>query len=338
MHRPVKIWLWCVIFFAVCLLMLNPTQRLLNTNIDFAYSINIIPPLNTADWVNAYARYIASFDDWLRDTALQLPMFKKMYILQYIQYAVYTLFFMVFFIPIIVFIIKKKIHKDFYVHIKFLTAFTFLYAIGLGLFIFSPWGVFTRESIYFTPFEIITLIIIYGSIIRLLLLSSHVKKSAQIVDPSVRKIMFATIHIMGATVFVGAFVAGLNAGFMYNDFPLMSGELIPANYFELSPFIKNFFENHATVQFNHRILGYATAITTYILYKRMKRLVSCSLTKRAIVMWCVCVKLQILLGIATLISSVHFHTALAHQFVMIVTITAGLYLMYVINSKNVKVK
>ena len=110
---------------------------------------------------------------------------------------------------------------------------------------------------------------------------------------------------------------------MYNDFPLMSGKLIPTNYFELSPFIKNFFENHATVQLNHRILGYATAITTYILYKRMKKLMSCPLTKRAIIMWCVRVKLQILLGIATLISSVHFHIALTQQFIMIATITAG---------------
>ena len=98
------------------------------------------------------------------------------------------------------------------------------------------------------------LIIIYSYILWRLMLSSNIKKSKQIVDPSIQKSMFTTIHIMGVTIFAGTFVAGLNAGFMYSDFPLMSGKLIPTNYFELSPFIKNFFENHATVQFNHRIL------------------------------------------------------------------------------------
>ena len=53
---------------------------------------------------------------------------------------------------------------------------------------------------------------------------------------------------------IGAFVAGLDAGLVYNSFPKMGGQWIPDDLMTLSPKIKNVFENTTTVQFNHRIL------------------------------------------------------------------------------------
>lgn len=53
---------------------------------------------------------------------------------------------------------------------------------------------------------------------------------------------------------VGAFVAGLDAGLIYNSFPKMAGQWVPDEWLQLSPKIKNFFENPSTVQFEHRVL------------------------------------------------------------------------------------
>ena len=55
-------------------------------------------------------------------------------------------------------------------------------------------------------------------------------------------------------MFPGAFVAGLDAGLVYNSFPKMAGQWIPEDILTMSPRVKNFFENPATVQFDHRIL------------------------------------------------------------------------------------
>lgn len=52
----------------------------------------------------------------------------------------------------------------------------------------------------------------------------------------------------------GAFVAGLDAGLVYNSFPKMGDHWIPEEWLQLSPKIKNFFENPTTVQLDHRIL------------------------------------------------------------------------------------
>jgi len=52
----------------------------------------------------------------------------------------------------------------------------------------------------------------------------------------------------------GAFVAGLDAGLVYNSFPKMGGQWIPEDLFAMSPKPKNLSENPTTVQFNHRLL------------------------------------------------------------------------------------
>ena len=54
----------------------------------------------------------------------------------------------------------------------------------------------------------------------------------------------------------GAFVSGLDAGLVYNSFPLMGGRVVPDDAMALSPKRRNFFENPATVQFEHRVLVY----------------------------------------------------------------------------------
>lgn len=60
------------------------------------------------------------------------------------------------------------------------------------------------------------------------------------------------------TAVSGAFVAGLDAGLIYNSFPKMADKWIPSDIMALSPIPRNFTENPTTVQFDHRILGITT--------------------------------------------------------------------------------
>ena len=61
-------------------------------------------------------------------------------------------------------------------------------------------------------------------------------------------------------VAAGGFVAGLDAGFGYNTWPLMDGAVVPRGLFVAEPWWRNMFENAMTVQFNHRILAYVIAV------------------------------------------------------------------------------
>ena len=71
---------------------------------------------------------------------------------------------------------------------------------------------------------------------------------------------------MALTILAGGFVAGLHAGLTYNTFPLMDGSFVPAGYAQLDPFMRNWFENIAAVQFDHRLLAMTTVAGVLLLW------------------------------------------------------------------------
>lgn len=73
-----------------------------------------------------------------------------------------------------------------------------------------------------------------------------------------RKLAHATKGMIFLTALSGAFVAGLDAGLVYNSFPKMGDQWIPKDIVAYSPTLRNFTENPTTVQFDHRILGTTT--------------------------------------------------------------------------------
>ena len=74
----------------------------------------------------------------------------------------------------------------------------------------------------------------------------------------VRPAVMAATAIIGVTVASGAFVAGNDAGHAYNDWPFFAGRLVPEQIWEPQLGARNFTENTATVQFDHRMLAYTT--------------------------------------------------------------------------------
>jgi cytochrome c oxidase assembly protein subunit 15 len=118
-------------------------------------------------------------------------------------------------------------------------------------------------------------------------------------------------------VAAGGFVAGLDAGFGYNTWPLMDGALVPQGLFAAQPWWRNIFENALTVQFNHRVLAYVIAVLAlsyaYVVQSRPGALLAGA------------VLLQIALGIWTLLWSVPLWLGLAHQGGALVVFAAAIW-------------
>lgn len=115
------------------------------------------------------------------------------------------------------------------------------------------------------------------------------------------------------TAISGAFVAGLDAGLVYNSFPKMGDEWVPKEILSLVPTISNFTENPVTVQFDHRVLGTATLclISALWLLSRKRQLPHRAYTATnalATMAW-----LQVGLGITTLLCYVPVSIAALHQ-------------------------
>jgi cytochrome c oxidase assembly protein subunit 15 len=125
-------------------------------------------------------------------------------------------------------------------------------------------------------------------------------------------------------IFLGALVAGLRAGKLYNTWPEIDGALIPSveRLWFQSPWWKNLFDNHLTVQFDHRMLAYALwalAVAHAIDAVRSRA----GAAARGALWFASALTLQAALGIFTLVYDVPIGLALAHQAVAVLVLTLG---------------
>ena len=123
-------------------------------------------------------------------------------------------------------------------------------------------------------------------------------------------------------IYLGALVAGLRAGYAYNTWPLIDGALVPqgARLFFDVPFWRNFFENPLTVQFDHRVLGYAIWLLALFHLFNVANMTKGPLLAGAAFL-VIAVTVQAALGIWTLVTVVPLPLALMHQAMAMVTLT-----------------
>jgi len=135
------------------------------------------------------------------------------------------------------------------------------------------------------------------------------------------------LGLVALTILAGGFVAGLHAGLTYNTFPLMDGSVVPAGYAELQPFLRNWFENIAAVQFDHRLLATTTIVAVVVLWLAGRRHVP-QRVKRALDVLLAVAALQFALGISTLLLVVPIALAAAHQAGAVALLTAAIVLRH----------
>ncbi|KAG6897222.1 hypothetical protein C0992_003420 [Termitomyces sp. T32_za158] len=158
---------------------------------------------------------------------------------------------------------------------------------------------------------------------------------------------WALTGLVFLTALSGAFVAGLDAGLVYNEFPFMGGRLVPptdelfsSSYAKsadkLDLWWRNIFENPTTVQFDHRVLATTTYISTLLLWasscRPALRAVLPPLTRTAMTAAFAMANVQVLLGISTLLYLVPVPLAAAHQAGSVMLLSAMLHVLVTLRS------
>jgi len=145
---------------------------------------------------------------------------------------------------------------------------------------------------------------------------------------SFRKLVISSKALVFITLVSGAFVAGLDAGLVYNSFPKFADRWIPEDILLFSPALRNITENPTTVQFNHRILGTTTlALLSTIALKAQTlplpfrvRWVAGAL---GVMGW-----MQVAMGVTTLLLYVPVPVAAAHQSGALATLSLAMWLAH----------
>lgn len=135
------------------------------------------------------------------------------------------------------------------------------------------------------------------------------------IDKHLRNITRIALVILIIQIIYGAFVAGLDAGFIHNHWPLMNESkfMHKTVYIEQSPLYRNFIEGKSGVQFIHRIIAYLVVISIGAIWVKSKKMTLTTWQQKGVNYLILLVTIQFILGVSTLLFRVPVWLGVAHQ-------------------------
>ena len=317
----VAIWLFTMAALVLAMVVVGGATRLTDSGLsitEWKPVTGAIPPLNAADWEEAFARYRQIPQYSQLNAGMSLSQFQSIYWWEWSHRLLGRLVGVAFFVPFVWFAVRREISR------RMGWRLAVLFILG-GLQGLIGWWMVAgglSDRVYVAPERLMTHL---G--LAFLLLGALVWTALDALGGAARQtlpspwggralVLAAMIYVQ---VLLGALVAGNHAGLVYNDFPLFDGRLLPADY--AAPGLwATLAHSQGAVQLHHRLLAYLVLIAAVALGlagRRSKLLAEGAKTLALVVMGAVI--LQALLGVATLMAAAPFALAMAHQLMAAVT-------------------
>ena len=313
------IWLLCCCAMIFAMAVIGAITRLTESGLsimEWAPVTGILPPLSPGEWERVFALYreIPEYQEINR--GMTLAEFKTIFWWEYIHRLWGRLIGLVFAVPFLWFLLRGRIPRRLAPHLVVMFLLGGLQGAMGWYMVASGFAERTDVSQYRLVVHLLLAVAIYGYILWVAL--GLLRPAADRHDGSgSATALWAAVLGFLALVIVniasGGFVAGLNAGLIYNSFPLMNGDLVPPEYGALQPWYWNLFENVGAVQFNHRALAIATALASLALWLWSRGQPLDRFTRHAFTWLVLAAALQIGLGIATLLLVVPVWLGAFHQ-------------------------
>ncbi|MCK4676049.1 MAG: COX15/CtaA family protein [Gammaproteobacteria bacterium] len=299
--------------------------------VEWAPIMGILPPLNQTEWQEAFLLYQQFPEYQIKNFGMSLDEFKSIFWFEYGHRLLGRSIGMIFLLPFLFFLFRGKIQKS--LTPKLIIMFVLGGLQGLMGWYMVKSGLVNDPHVsqYRLTAHLGLAVVIYAYMfwVALGLLYPKINDAAGNTGHRLGRLSLIITGIIVITILSGGFVAGTHAGFAFNTFPLMNGQLIPAGMFALSPVWHNFFENIATVQFDHRVLATVLFLIIPVFWFKAGRLANelklPTLARTGSHLLLAALVLQITLGISTLLLIVPVALAAAHQAGAIVLLTAALF-------------
>lgn len=315
--RQIPLWLFACALMVMGMTAIGAITRLTGSGLSIT-EWNVIsgtlPPLNETAWQNEFAKYQATPEFAAKHHWMDLGDFKKIYFWEWFHRLWGRLIGVVFALPLAFFWIKGTIKRE--DRLKFLS----LLALGglqgaLGWFMVQS-GLVDRPSVsHFRLAAHLSLALVIYSALLWTAIEMSPSLSRRLPEKFFPHTLTALMMTF-ATIIWGGFVAGLDAGMIYNSFPTMGDNIWPPEL-GTTPFLYD----PASVQFTHRILAIITGIIVLSLAARLwgnhHRALSIITG-----LW---ILIQISLGIATLLSVVAIPLAVMHQIGAVILLSILIY-------------
>ncbi len=323
----VRLWLHAVAALVFVMVLVGGATRLTGSGLsitEWKPVTGALPPLTETAWLEEFAKYRTIPEYQLVNKGMSLDDFKFIYWWEWSHRFLGRLIGLAFVIPFLWFLWRGLIGR------ALAWRLGGILALG-GLQGFMGWymvksGLVERTDVsqYRLALHLTLACAIFAALVWTA--RSLAPRDARAAAPS--RLRIGALVLLGLVflqIYLGALVAGLDAGLTYNTWPLMDGRLFPpaSELFLLDPAWRNLFENVLTVQFEHRMAAYLVLLAAALHAVQCVRAPqAASFGSGALVLLGVALG-QAVLGIATLLTLVPLPLALAHQAGAVVVLAAA---------------
>ena len=323
--------LWLMIMFIVISIMIvvGGLTRLTDSGLSITkweLFSGFLPPMNQNDWIKYFDLYKKIPEFELQNYEMSMNEFKVIFWWEWAHRFLGRLIGICFLIPLIYFSFKLKFSSLIKLYFVFflicLQGFIGWYMVASGLVDRVDVSHYRLSLHLVMAFIILSLI--FWNYLKINI-NYNVKNKLNILFP------LGFLILIFIQIAIGAFVSGMDAGKIYNSWPLMGNTYFPNDNILPNLFKLSAFNDPSLVQFIHRNLAYVIltfyALVFYKIYKNKKF----DLYKSINILGCI-IFLQIILGIMTVIYGAQIYIASMHQISSIFLVSSSIYFLY-INTK-----
>ncbi len=327
-----KLILWTLILCLMIAMMIviGAVTRLTGSGlsiVEWKPLMGAIPPLTTTDWLEVFNKYQNSPQYQLVNQGMSLSEFQWIFFWEYFHRLLGRLMGVVFLIPWAFFWWKGILNRS--LALRYLIGFLLGGLQGAVGWIMVASGLVNQPQVshYRLALHLLLAFFILSYFWRLVWTLADEQSETKIENlrpNNLSKFLNVMLGVIVLQIFYGALVAGLRAGFIFNTFPDMNGEIFPLGAWSLLPQWKNIFENPILVQWIHRTLAWCLLLMSLFIVFKFGFKETLKLHKNKIVGLLAVIGLQFTLGILTLIFKVPLPVAVLHQ------VGAALVLLYLL--------
>ena len=323
-------WLTICLISVFLIILVGGLTRLTNSGLSITQwelFRGIMPPLNENTWNEYFELYKEIPQFKLINFNMNLAEFKIIFYWEYFHRILGRFIGIFFLIPLLYFHFTKKIRRD-YILTCYIIFFLIVVQGIIGWYMVKS-GLVNDVTVshYRLSLHLSTALIIISSIFWLII---NIKNNTHkgFFNVAKKNIIFQILFfLILLQVILGAFVSGLDAGKIYQTWPLMGHSFVPNDLI-----LKNFnnffdFNNHSLVQFYHRNLAYLITIYIFILgiYIYKKKIKKIYYSFNLMIFFLI---IQVILGVLTLLSGLNIYLASAHQIGSVLLILGSINLYY----------
>jgi heme a synthase len=317
----VRGWLYGVLLVMFTLFLVGGATRLTNSGLsitEWQPIHGIIPPLSEAEWQEEFAKYQQIPEYRQLNEGMSLGEFKTIFWWEWVHRILARSVGVIFALPLLFFWATGRIERRLAPKLVGLLLLGGLQG-AVGWWMVAS-GLVDRTDVSqyrLATHMLLACLIFTATMIVARGLAPH---SAAPATRATQRFAGILVVMVLVQIYLGALVAGLDAGLSYNTWPLMDGSLVPGDLFVIEPAWHNLFENPKTVQFVHRCGAYVVFVAAlWHMIATGRREPGTTHARRALVLFLL-VLLQAVIGITTLVAQVPLHLALAHQAIALIVL------------------